>query len=73
MMFYNSIILIYNKTIAGGLSSLIETAERIKCKIPVVVMSGTGRAADLIGTAKIMMQKYDSVEDLECVFKLYCI
>ena len=49
--------------VSGGLQSLIETAKRIKSKIPVVVMGGTGKAADLIGSAKILIQKYESVED----------
>ena len=63
---YLKIIMVSKYLIAsGGLSSLIDTAERIKSKIPVVVMSGTGRAADLIGSAKILIQKYESVEDPE--------
>ena len=52
----------YNNShfILGGCYSLIETKDRVEKKIPIVVMMGTGRAADLIGTAKeLLVKSYD--------------
>ena len=52
-------------SLAGGLSSLIEAGERVKNKIPIVVMNGTGRAADLIGNARKLLQRHNGVDDPE--------
>ena len=54
---------IKTRTPPGGLSSLIEAGERVKKKIPIVVMNGTGRAADLIGHARHLLQRHSGVDD----------
>ncbi|XP_063677465.1 transient receptor potential cation channel subfamily M member-like 2 isoform X3 [Bolinopsis microptera] len=56
--------------IEGGLSSLIEAGERVKNKIPIVVMNGTGRAADLIGNARQLLQRHNGVDDPEFLEEL---
>ena len=51
---------------------MIEAGTRVRNKIPIVVMKGTGRASDLIGTATALLEegKYGDLDSQTLVLTL---